>query len=49
MMRIREDWEGHCIYYKGGNRKFTSLIVPKRYPLVLLVKVRCRQCRGLGR
>jgi hypothetical protein len=32
----------HVKKNKGGNRKFTSLIVPRQYPLVLLIKVRCR-------
>jgi hypothetical protein len=49
MMRIRKHNKGHCIYYKGGKRKFISLIVPMLYPLVLLVKVSCRKCRALGR
>jgi hypothetical protein len=37
-MRITEHSERHCVYYKAGNIKVTSLLVPRQYPLVLLVK-----------
>jgi hypothetical protein len=41
----REKWVGSAVTaFNGGYRaKFTAMKIPRQYPLVLLVEVRCRE------